>query len=387
MKTAALFLLMLLSIILRVYSQPLFRELSYAEALQKSGAESKPVFLMCYTTWCGHCKKMKEEIFTDSSVAAFYTAHFICIKSDMEAGEGISLHNKFAVKMYPTFIFLDKNGTTLYRLMGEFKPEELIEQAKNALTPNKQLPYLQQVFEDDPSSAEKCYAYLMALRRGAMDYSTVATKYFSTKKDSDLLNEINWKIIANGVSDINAPQFQFVLKHQPEFSAIASPGRVQRKISNIVMETLSPLVQAKDTIAYFHKRASAVAIRNYKVDSLVFLMDKEIYEQTFNWEGYKNTCLSGAKKFAWNDYHQLRDMADVFYKNISESIPLSQAALWVQHSTEMNQEYSAFLLGARLFQKTGNKSSAAVMAQQGRELALKNGWDTSEADQLLAQLQ
>lgn len=387
MKPAALFLLLLLSMMMRVHSQPLFREMSYAEALQKSAAESKPVFLMCYTTWCGHCKKMKEEVLTDSSVAAFYSTHFVCIKSDMEAGEGISLHNKFAVKMYPTYIFIDQNGTTLYRLMGEFKPEELIEQARNALTTEKQLPYLQQAFQADPSSAEKCYAYLMALRRGAMDYSAVATAYFATKKDSDLMNEINWKIIANGVSDINSPQFQFVLKHQQEFATIASPGRVQRKISNIVTETLSPLVEAKDTVAYFRKRPSAAAIRNYKVDSLLFLMDKEIYEHTFNWNGYKNTCLAGAKKFAWNDYHQLRDMADVFYKNITETIPLSQAALWAQHSTEMNQEYSAFLLAARLFQKTGNKSSAAVMAQQGKELALKNGWDASEADQLLTQLQ
>ncbi len=387
MKPGLFSILLLLAGIATAQSQPLFRELSYAAALEKSADESKPVFLMCYTSWCGHCKKMKEEVLTDSAVAAFYTAHFICIKADMEAGEGINLHNRFSVKMYPTFIFLDKNGTTLYRLMGEFKPAELIEQGKNALTPEKQLPYLQQVFEADPSSAEKCYAYLMALRRGAMDFTAVATTYFATKQDADLLNELNWKIIANGVTDINSHQFQFVLKHQQEFSAIASPGRVQRKISNMVTETLSPMVEAKDTAAYFRMRPSVVAIQNYKADSLLFLMDKEIYEHTFNWNGYKRTCLAGAEKYAWNDYHQLHDMADVFYKNITETGALSQAALWAQHSTELNQNYAAFVLAARLFQKTGNKTEATRMAQQGKELALKNGWDTSEADQLLLQLQ
>lgn len=131
------------------------------------------------------------------------------------------------------------------------------------------MPYLKQVFEDDPSNPEKCYAYLMALRRGAMDYTGVASKYFATIPDSALLTEINWKIIANGVTDINSSQFQFVLAHQKEFAAIASPGRVQRKISNIVSETLMPLVEAKDTAGYFLKRPSAAAIQNGKVDSLL----------------------------------------------------------------------------------------------------------------------
>ncbi|MBK9730318.1 MAG: thioredoxin family protein, partial [Chitinophagaceae bacterium] len=367
MQRFALFFLLLLPSFVEAQSQQLFRDISYKEALEKSSMESKPVFLMCYTSWCGHCKKMKEEVFIDSSLIAYYNANFICIKIDMEAGEGIDLYKKFAVKMYPTFIFLDKNGTTLYRLMGEFKPAEFIDQGKSALTVEKQLPYLQKQFDDDVSNPDKCYAYLMALRRGAMDYTAVASKYFATKKDSDLLNEINWKIIANGVSDINSSQFQFVLTHQKEFSAIASPGRVQRKISNIVTETLAPMVEAKDTASYFRKRPSAAAIHNFKVDSVLFLYDKEIYEHTFNWNGYKNVCLSGAKNFAWNDYHQLHDMADVFYKNIEDMTALSQAALWAQHATVLNPEYSTFIVSARLFQKTGDKTNAISMAQQGKD--------------------
>ncbi|HUM45769.1 MAG TPA: thioredoxin family protein [Chitinophagales bacterium] len=387
MKRLGGLFLLLFPLLCAAESQINFREISYAEALKKSGTESKPVFLMCYTDWCGHCKKMKEEVFIDAAVADYYNTNFVCIKINMEAGEGINLRNKFAVKMYPTFIFLDKNGTTLYRLMGEFKPADFVEQGKNALTPEKQLPYLAQLFDADPSNADKCYAYLMALRRGAMDYTAVASKYFSTKPDSALLNEINWKIIANGVTDINSTQFQFVLTHQKEFAAIASPGRVQRKISNIVSETLAPLVESKDTVAYFRKRPSAAAIRNDKVDSLIFMMDKEIYERTFNWQGYKTVTLVGAKKYAWNDYHILHDMADVYFKNIGNTEALAQAAIWSQRAVQLNPDYSGFILSARLFQKAGDKTVASNMAQQGKDLAIKNGWQHAEADQLLQQLQ
>ncbi|MEO6166000.1 MAG: thioredoxin fold domain-containing protein [Chitinophagales bacterium] len=387
MKLICLSFLLLFPFPSAAQSQVNFRDISYNEALEKSGTESKPVFMMCYTDWCGHCKKMKEEVFIDAAVADYYNANFVCIKINMEAGEGNGLRNKFAVKMYPTFIFLDKNGTTLYRLMGEFKPADFVEQGKNALTPEKQLPYLKQLFDNDPSNADKCYAYLMAMRRGAMDYTSVSTKYFSTKPDSALLNEINWKIIANGVTDINSSQFQFVLSHQKEFSTIASPGRVQRKIINIVTETMAPLVEAKDTVTYFRKRPSAIAIRNDKVDSLVFMMDKEIYERTFNWKGYKNVTLAGANKYAWNDYHILHDMADVYLKNVTETEPLAQAAIWSQRATQLNPDYSGLILSARLFQKAGDKTTASNMAQQGKDLAIKNGWQHAEADQLLQQLQ
>lgn len=364
-----------------------FREMSYAAALKESGISGKPVFMLCYTDWCGHCKKMKEEVFTDSAVAAFYNANFICIKSGMETGEGINLRSKFAVKMYPTFIFLDKEGTTLYRLMGEFKPSDFITHGKDALTPDKQLPYLRKQFESDPSSADKCYAYLMALRRGAMEYAPVADTYLATQPDSALLTVLNWKIIANGVTDISSRPFQFVLSHQKEFEAIASPARVQRKISNIVSETLAPYVEAKDTAGYFHKRPAAAAIKNDKVDSILFMLDKEIYERTLNWNGYRHVTLAGTKKYAWNDYHQLNDIANVYYRNIQNTAALSEAAAWARRATELSEQYAGFILSARLFMKAGDRESAGNMAKKAKDLATRNGWSAAEADQLLQQLQ
>ncbi|MCY7410050.1 MAG: DUF255 domain-containing protein, partial [Chitinophagales bacterium] len=126
-----------------------FQEITLAEALQKSRTDHKPVFLECFESWCTHCNKMKEEVFTDSSVAAFYNSNFICIQQDLEKGNGPAMHLMFAVKAFPTFIFLDSINTTLYRMVGEFKAADLIEQGKNALNPEKQLPTLKNIFESD----------------------------------------------------------------------------------------------------------------------------------------------------------------------------------------------------------------------------------------------
>src|SRR4051812_2111412 len=88
-------------------SNIIFREITLPEAFTASKNENKPIFFMGFMSWCEHCKKMKELVFTDSAVAAFYNARFICIHKDLEKGEGLQLRRTYSITSYPTFIFLD----------------------------------------------------------------------------------------------------------------------------------------------------------------------------------------------------------------------------------------------------------------------------------------
>ena len=56
-----------------------FQELSYEQALQKSAAEKKPVFLFGYATWCHFCEYMKDSVLITEAVGNFYNQNFICI--------------------------------------------------------------------------------------------------------------------------------------------------------------------------------------------------------------------------------------------------------------------------------------------------------------------
>ena len=135
-----------------------FRDISLPQALEQSRLEQKPVFLWAFAFWCPHCNKMKEEVFTDAAVADFYNSHFICIKQDMEKGDGIALHSRFNITSYPTFIFLDAAGTTIYRVTGEFNVQSFITNGTNATIKEKQLPYLAQQFKSDTADVDKGYA-------------------------------------------------------------------------------------------------------------------------------------------------------------------------------------------------------------------------------------
>ena len=360
-----------------------FENIDISAALAKSKIIHKPVFLMCYASWCAHCNKMKAEVFTDSLVAGFYNRYFICVKQDMEKGAGVQLHETFKIKSYPTFIFFNSDSIMIYRTAGEFKAAEFIAEGVNALTPAKHIPFLKQQFEKDTSNPNICYDYLRALKKADLDYTHVVDQYFATQSETALLSEINWRIIANGITDINSREFQFVLHHQKEFAALASPERVERKIYYLVKDLLTPFIIAKDTVGYAVYRKPATAIKIHEIDSLVFICDLQLDEYVKNWDAYKKQSLQSAQTFIYNEYSELNAVAKIYLEQIIDKAALAQAIHWVDRSLLLHEEYSTYLLNAKLRLKINDITGSIEKLKQAKQLALKYGWDFSEAEQLL----
>ncbi len=103
----------------------------------KAVCENKLVFIYCYATWCGPCKMMTKSVFTDDSVAKFYNFNFICIKIDIEKGEGLELGKKNKIDMYPTSLFVDSTGKVLYTIFGASPKEQFLIISKKELTAYK----------------------------------------------------------------------------------------------------------------------------------------------------------------------------------------------------------------------------------------------------------
>ena len=82
-------------------------EKTFDEALSEAKKENKMLFVDCYTSWCGPCKMMATKVFTQDKVGEYFNARFVSIKIDMEKGEGPAMKDKFGVKAFPTFLFLD----------------------------------------------------------------------------------------------------------------------------------------------------------------------------------------------------------------------------------------------------------------------------------------
>jgi thiol-disulfide isomerase/thioredoxin len=107
---------------------------TFAEAQAAAKSQGKLIFMDAYTTWCGPCRWMAANTFTDGDVASYFNKNFINVKMDMEKGEGPTLARKYAVNAYPTLLFIDDAGNVKHRALGAKKPDAFVAEGKTAVS-------------------------------------------------------------------------------------------------------------------------------------------------------------------------------------------------------------------------------------------------------------
>jgi len=365
-----------------------FIENDYKLALEKSKASKKPIFVMVYATWCPHCNKMKATVLKDPTVIDFFNANYINVMMDGESVTGKDFMKKFKITSFPTFLYLNENETHLYSTGGEFTSEEFIFESKKALNPNTQIPYLEKQFNDNIKSPEACLLYLNGLRKSIEKSKTdeIVAKYFSTQPKDQLFTEINWKIIAFGVNNLNTKEFDFVLNHQSDFAKVSSPKRVEAKIVSVVNQTLKHNMESLDSIEYSKSKIIAKNSNLAKVDSLVFKYDLQMYEACKSWTKYKESTLEHVQKWAWNDYNTINEISKIYIEHINDKESLQMAITWAKRSIELSDSANSNLLLARLYNKIKDKKTAIEYARKTKSIITAMGWDTKEINQFYLDL-
>lgn len=111
-----------------------FTDLTYEDALKLSKSTGKPIFIDCYTVWCGPCKILAAKTFTNEEVGKFFNENFINLKVEMEKdADGPNLARTFSVRAYPTLLFVDGDGKLVKQSLGYVTPEQLLAVAKEAV--------------------------------------------------------------------------------------------------------------------------------------------------------------------------------------------------------------------------------------------------------------
>jgi thiol:disulfide interchange protein len=95
-----------------------FIEKPWQEIVAMAKKENKLIFLDAFASWCGPCKWMAENMFTNDTVADYYNTAFICASIDMEKGEGLTLRQRYGVRAYPSLIFINSDESMVHEKVG-----------------------------------------------------------------------------------------------------------------------------------------------------------------------------------------------------------------------------------------------------------------------------
>lgn len=119
--------------------------LTLQEAIDKNKKKPKKIFIDLYTDWCGWCKVMDKQTFTDQQIIEYMNANYYAVKMNAEKNEVISFKGKdynfvaqgnrgyheLAAELmqgkmsYPTVVFLDEKMDLLQPIPGFRKPAEM----------------------------------------------------------------------------------------------------------------------------------------------------------------------------------------------------------------------------------------------------------------------
>ncbi|MBL8858892.1 MAG: thioredoxin family protein [Planctomycetes bacterium] len=127
---------------------------TFDEAIARAKAENKLVFIDFWTTWCGWCKKLDKDTYSDDAVVAAMK-DIICLNIDAESKAGTPLAQKYGVSGFPTMIVLDSDGMLRDLISGYMPPEPFKVEIERIIANKGTVGELRALVTAEPSNVDK----------------------------------------------------------------------------------------------------------------------------------------------------------------------------------------------------------------------------------------
>lgn len=145
-KVKYLLVLIILTVILFSFTTPKkekIKWLTLSELAEAYGKQPKPIIIDVYTSWCGWCKLMDKQTYSNEKVVSYINENYYAVKFNAETKDSVELAGKkygfntvykandlavyllFGQMGYPTTVLLSSIDAQPAPLSGFLKPAEL----------------------------------------------------------------------------------------------------------------------------------------------------------------------------------------------------------------------------------------------------------------------
>ncbi len=357
-----------------------FEHGTFDEIKAKALKENKLIFIDAYTTWCGPCKQMAKNVFTNDEVADHYNKNFVNAKIDMEKGEGIEIAKKYQVQCYPNLLFIDGNGNLVHRIAGSMPAKDFIALAEDAKIPEKQFAYYSKNYEGNKTNTDFLLKYIEAREATCLSSDEIVKDYFLLQKEADLTNKANWGMIQNHVNDADSKEFRYLISNRKKYDDLFSEKAVNEKIDAVSQNQLLSVVKAKpfDEKKYNETKAKISLLNTPNTKLIFFESDLKLAEKNNDWNTYTKLAVDNVDQFYSKDADALNSFAWTFYEKVEDKDALLKAESWAKKACDIEKSYAAMDTYAAVLYKEGKKELAMQTAEKAIAIAKKEKYSPDD---------
>lgn len=355
---------------------------TWAEIKAEALSQNKIIFMDAYTTWCGPCKWLAANVFTDPAVGEVMNANFINVKFDMEKGEGLAIAKAYNVRAYPTLLFIDGNGDLVHRLCGAMPVEPFLEDIQQVLQREDLLVDLEQAYAQQPNNKEVVASYLVALSKACVASNGKEVDFFASLTEEDMMHPYTFSMMQNYPPAVGSPTFSYLTEHLTSYLS-AFGSEAQDIITHAIMQYLRPSLYEEDEDAYPTAKAKLIGQNIPGIEEAVYTMDLTYYQRTDNWNGYLETATLFIDGFAADNPNTLNSIAWTIFENIEDENGLQRGIEWAAMAKDLDPSYAVLDTYAALLLKIGRIEEGKAAAQQAILTAKAEGADYSGTEALL----
>ena len=218
-----------------------FYEGTWKEALAEAKAADKILFVDAYAQWCGPCKRMAKDVFTDASVGEFFNDNFINLKLDMETADGRTFDSAYPVSAYPTLYFLGVDGEVVKKVRGAQQVQSLIQHGKEAIAGYDRSGDFEAAYNEGDRSYDLVHRYTKALIAAKKPYLKVANDYL--RSNPDITREQRDQYVYDAAWEFDSSLFEEMISRSKEIKAMVGTEAFDGRVRTVCLQTVDKALE------------------------------------------------------------------------------------------------------------------------------------------------
>jgi len=383
-------------------------KLSWSAALAEAKAGNKYIFLDAFTTWCGPCKMMDRNVYSDEKVGNAL-ADFISIKVQMDVTTNDETFTKSwyedakkiatsaKINAYPCLLFYSPAGELVYKSVGFRNVESFLSLIKFASNPERkefrrQLLAYQNGIKDYPKMAALSKTTKELLGDNSLAFviaKDYKDNYLDKLSDKDFLKRDNIVFIhENGSArllNVRDRFFYYCYYHPEIIDSLLSKGISEGYVKQIIrLDVMKPILfNGNNPITQTPNWKLIQKNLQSKYPKLTisdFILSEKItfYRKINNWNLYTKYKSEEIERHppqpeGMKVFFSLNSPAWDVFSSCDSKVSLERALKWSELSIKIEKSQGMLLqyldTKANLLYKLGKTQEAILLEQRALKLA------------------